>query len=111
MSRIRNIPSTEWRKDREAWGGAKCNLYVIQEGAGGNIKVGIAGHPVRRLLSLQCGNPRRLYLRAVYAGDPAATRFAERFALRSFKSRREWLKADLGEVIKLLDLIAGHDST
>lgn len=40
-------------------------VYFIQEEAGGPVKVGKATDPYHRLVSLQCGNPRRLIVRRV----------------------------------------------
>jgi len=42
------------------------NLYIIQQGASGPVKVGVAQDPERRLAELQCGNPAKLRLIRIY---------------------------------------------
>lgn len=70
MSRIRTIKPEAWKLDREVWDHAKSHLYIIQE-HDGPIKIGVAGHPIRRLSGLQSGNSRKLNLISVYAGAAA----------------------------------------
>lgn len=45
------------------------HLYVIQEGVDGPVKVGVAANAASRRVDLQAGNPRPLFLRAVFAGN------------------------------------------
>ncbi len=104
------VPSDAWLKDNQAWSAGKSLLYVIQEGESGPLKVGVAGHPVRRLASLQCGNHRKLHLRAVFRGaclgDAAAV---EKQALESFKSHRllgEWMNVPASTLLAFLRLFA-----
>lgn len=101
---IKRLEVSEWRKDGEAWGRARTNLYVVQEGDDGPLKVGVAGHPVRRLMMLQTGNHRKLYLRAVYEGHESKCVAVERYILAYFESiGGEWFLADLNDVIKVID--------
>lgn len=66
MSSIRSIHPHLWPvKQRGDW----RHIYVVQEGDGGPIKVGIAANAFWRLFDLQTGNWRKLNLRAVYVGD------------------------------------------
>jgi hypothetical protein len=103
LSRIRSIHRNFWRAVNEPWDGARTNLYLVQEGDGGPIKVGIAGHPFRRLSDLQCGNYRRLHMRAIYGGPPGACAQVERYLLKYFGSvGGEWLQAELDDVLKVL---------
>lgn len=104
MSRIRSVHPEQWRKDSEAWGSARSNLYVIQEGDNGVLKVGIAGHPVRRLMMLQTGNYRRLHLRAVFEGTDRSCMAVEAYLLRYFdRAGGEWFFADLSEVLRVIE--------
>jgi|SRR5687768_2950171 len=85
-------------------------LYVIQEGDDCWFKIGIAGHPVRRLSSLQAGNRRLLRLVAAYAGTDAECCFFEKVALRYFKASAgsEWVCAtDLSQITDYLDSFCG----
>lgn len=102
MGRIRTIKPESWKRDCEVWGHGKGNLYVVQEGRAGPVKVGIAGHPVRRFAKLQCGNPRALYLRAVFEGEPSDCAEIEKAAHRFFAGRAirgEWLRVALPDVL------------
>jgi T5orf172 domain len=77
-------------------------MYIAQEGRAACIKVGIAEHRLRRLSMLQCGNPRQLYLRAVFCGDRQACMDSERRIQKAFRYKRvrgEWLAVDLSEII------------
>jgi hypothetical protein len=103
MNRIKAVHSNFWRTVEEPWGGARTNLYLVQEGADGPIKVGIAGHPFRRLSGLQGGNYRRLHMRAIYEGPPGACAQVERYLLKYFGTvGGEWLRAELDDVLKVL---------
>jgi hypothetical protein len=100
MSRIRTIKPEFWRKIGEPWEWG-CSLYVAQEDDS-YVKVGISEHPVRRLSMLQCGNPRKLHLRAVFCGDRAACREIEKSVAEFFKEqlvRGEWLTVRLADVV------------
>jgi hypothetical protein len=102
MARIRSIKPEFWRTNQDAWTHARSALYIIQEKKRGPLKVGIAGHPIRRLSMLQCGNPRKLHLRAVYEGTDEACMFVERWLLEQFEGSRiigEWIHADLDDVL------------
>ncbi len=107
--KLLSLKKEAWRKQSEAWGHARCNLYVIEE-EGGPIKVGIAGHPARRLSMLQCGNHRRIHLRAVYCGTAQSCREVERYLLRYFQSAGgEWLYAELDDVLRVINAFCGED--
>lgn len=110
MADIRIVPQDRWRKVEEPWGDARCNLYLVQEGKDGPIKVGIAGHPFRRLSGLQSGNYRRLHMRAIYEGPPGACARVERYLLKYFGTMGgEWLRAELDEVLKVLAAFEGAE--
>lgn len=106
MSRIRTIKPEFWKGHQESWGGARSKLYIIQEETTELIKIGIAGHPSRRLVTLQCGNSRRLHLRAVYEGPPDVCMAVEKFILKHFHSWRigggEWMRRSVEQVTHLL---------
>jgi hypothetical protein len=107
MARIRSIKPEFWKKEQEAWGFARENLYLVREGEDGALKIGIAGHPVRRLASLQCGNHRKLNLVAVYSGSAAACMAVERYVLRHFgPTSGEWFWADIDDVLKFIGVFA-----
>lgn len=110
MARIRTIEPTDWKNQNEPWGGARCNIYVIQEGDGGAIKVGVAGHPARRMSALQSGNPRPLFLRAVFSGGPRDCCDVEEYVHRHFTARAlgEWFYADLSKVTRVLQTFEGE---
>lgn len=79
-----------------------CCLYVLEECRGNYFKIGIAGHPVRRLSSLQCGNPRRLEIVAAYRGSRAHCKEIEAIALRFFRAAAgsEWFRSETLTEIK-----------
>lgn len=67
-------------------------IYFIQQGEVGPIKIGVADSPDRRLGWLQCGNPQKLYLRAILVGGMPEERILhDRFA--SGHIRGEWFAA------------------
>lgn len=110
MARIRSIHQKFWKPENQAWGTARAHLYVIQEGDNGPLKIGIAGHPNRRLGMLQSGNYRRLYLRAVYEGTDTACKQIEHYAHRAFeRAGGEWFYADLEDVVKFLSIFDDGD--
>jgi hypothetical protein len=103
MSRIRTIKPEFWRRNGEVWD-LGCSLYVVQEDDS-YIKVGISEHPIRRLSTLQCGNSRKLHLRAVFCGDRPACRDMEKCVSKYFKDnlvRGEWLTARLSDVVTFI---------
>lgn len=66
---LQPIEACAWSRVNHVWAHpAESNLYLIQEGESGPVKVGVANHPMRRLSALQGGNPRPLRLVAVWAG-------------------------------------------
>lgn len=101
MARIRAVNKPDWGIQQDAWLFG-CALYVVQEDQCGPLRVGIAEHPLRRLSTLQCGNPRVLSLRAIYCGSRADCRRIER-AITDIWShtalRGSWLDAELGKVL------------
>lgn len=106
MSRIRTIKPEDWKNQNQAWNHGRANIYLVQEGDEDLIKVGIAGHPLRRLSALQAGNWRRLHLRRVYSAAPSLCVHIERHVLRYFAKRRvsgEWLRCGLVEVADFVD--------
>lgn len=101
MARIRSIDAHLWKPENDPWGFARTNLYLIQEGKRGAVKVGIAGHPMRRLGTLQCGNPRQLHLRCVFEGEPndcVAIEVATKKFFQTRSVRGEWIRAPIEEM-------------
>ena len=101
MARIRTIKPDLWVNSNAAWPHG-CSLYVIEEQRPGPIKVGIAEHPIRRLSTLQCGNPRQLHLRAVYSGKREDCRWVEGAILFRFAGsvlRGEWIAEPLTDIL------------
>lgn len=100
MARIRTVSPRNWKSVHEPWGFARTHLYLIQEGKTGPVKIGIAGHPYRRLAMLQSGNSRRLHLRFVFEGDMETCVDIEK-AVQSFFSKKrlhgEWFKCSVEE--------------
>jgi hypothetical protein len=83
-----------------------CCLYVIQEADSPHFKIGIAGHPARRISSLQGGNRQKLSIVAAYTGSRADCLYVERVALKFFKAspQSEWVWVDgLAEITEFLD--------
>lgn len=109
MGGLKHVPKPTWTRIDEGWPtgawGGKCNVYVVQEESDGPFKVGIAGHPIRRLSTLQCGNYRRLHLIAVYAGTPSVCADTEKRCLRFFGAPKgsEWFYADRDRLMSFLD--------
>ena len=60
---LRAIPEDEWPVRRSS---TAMHVYIIQEGDGGPVKIGIARNAFWRITDLQCGNFRRLHIRAVF---------------------------------------------
>ncbi len=108
MARIRTIKPEFWAKNCEVWLHGYC-LYVIQEVDSGLLKIGVAAHPIRRLSMLQCGNPRVLALREIYAGDRVECRRVERCLHQKFAGenlRGEWFRSALSCVLVALEEMA-----
>lgn len=105
MARIRKIDVGDLPISQQAqrW---DCCLYVIQEADDSHFKIGIAGHPVRRLSSLQAGNRRRLSIVAVYEGTKTNCLYVEKVALKFFRASpgSEWVWTEcLPEITEFLD--------
>lgn len=89
-------------------------LYIIQEEATTYFKVGIAGHPLRRLSALQGGNRRKLFIRAAYHGSSNDCAYCERAVLRYFKAqpKSEWFSAEyIDDVTQFLDSFCEEEPT
>ncbi len=92
---MRRLHESEWPvQDATAW---LRHVYVIQEGDDGPVKVGRAANAFWRRSELQCGNPRKLHVRAVFLvgrSRAAAIEAAvhERFA--GEKLTGEWLSIE-----------------
>lgn len=101
MARLSVINPRNWRTVQQPWGDARSRIYVVQEGEKGPFKIGIAGHPRRRLEALQCGNPRLLRLRLVFEGDIDSCVDVEKAAHAFFARKRvlgEWFKCSIEEI-------------
>lgn len=108
---IRAVEPSSWPKDNEIapW---KCSIYVLRELGYKNFKIGIARHPVRRLSTLQCGNPRKLEIICVYEGSRSTCKEVERIARQFFKIRKgtEWFFEDDHErIIEFLNSFASAE--
>jgi hypothetical protein len=105
MTRLKKIDVGALPGQQEAqWAG--CILYVVEEAGTGHFKIGIAGHPRRRLSGLQCGNFRKLNIVAAYQGARSCCREVELIALRFFRAApgSEWVWVDsLAEITEFLD--------
>lgn len=104
MSRIRSIHPDAWPvKQRGNW----RHIYVVQEGDGGPIKVGIAANAFWRLCDLQIGNWRQLHLRAVYVGDSKNEVFfleqRVHAALNQYSIGGEWFHCRLEVAIEIIE--------
>jgi hypothetical protein len=87
-------------------------VYVMQEAKHEwKFKLGIAGHPLRRLSGLRGGNFRPLRIVAAYRGSDADCAFVERVALKFFKAPAgtEWVDAKLSDITEFLDAFMGED--
>lgn len=74
-------------------------VYFIQQGSNGPVKIGYtqdAKRLQRRLVSLQCGNPERLYVRAILenAGPASEERIHRTFGRH--RLRGEWFTCHKG---------------
>lgn len=95
MYDIKRVDVAELAKQNEVTK-ASCYIYVVSEAGTNYYKIGIAGHPTRRLSTLQCGNNRRLELFAVYEGSRGDCARIEGAALRFFDAPKgsEWVYVD-----------------
>lgn len=82
-------------------------LYVLQEGYSRNFKIGHAGHPRRRLSSLQGGNPQKLRIVACYAASEPDCRWLELEALVVLGAGpgSEWVKTTLAVIIARIAIL------
>lgn len=71
------------------------NVYLIQSGDNGPVKIGVANSPSQRLAQLQTGNPEKLNLIMVIkgAGIDYEQRLHERF--REYHIRDEWFTPEV----------------
>lgn len=112
MARIRNIAIADLPAIQEP-ALENCYLYVIQEENSSYFKIGIAGHPGRRLSALRSGNRRKLSLVAAYAGYRSDCLYVERVALRFFSAApgSEWVVAeDVDAIIAFLNAHCGEEA-
>lgn len=84
-------------------------VYVIGEETDGPIKIGVAKDPVKRLRSMQTGNPRRLRVEHVLLGRTDLEKLLhemwEPFAIKSLRNRgkvdaapgTEWFRPEVRE--------------
>jgi hypothetical protein len=81
-------------------------IYFIQEEFGGNIKIGVANDPEKRLANLQSANPKRLKI----VGRFEAGKLAERLRHKMFGEFRlegEWFSPEESLTSYILDLLEG----
>lgn len=105
MARVRRIDLSELPAVQETQREA-CSLYVIQEATESHFKIGVAGHPARRLSDLQAGNRRRLSIVAAYVGTRSNCLYVEKIALKFFRAPpgSEWVYVEgLPEISEFLD--------
>lgn len=105
MAALRRIGPDQWGRNKDVWGKG-CSVYIVEEQHPGPVKVGIAEHPIRRLSTLQCGNPRPLFLRAVYCGTRADCRWVEgaiHFRFSGSLLRGEWLSESVATIEAEID--------
>lgn len=76
-------------------------VYFVQEEDGGAVKIGRAFDPVKRLAQLQCGNPRRLKIRALLLGSPELEKGLHRL-WRAAAVGGEWFGAGCEQAILTL---------
>ncbi len=95
MVQLKKVPVSELARQNDITRAA-CYLYVISEIGTGYYKIGIAGHPARRLSGLQCGNHRHLEIVLSYEGSRASCARVEAAALRFFRARAgsEWVNPE-----------------
>jgi hypothetical protein len=100
MADLVYLKPSEWVGQSVAWPHG-CALYLIEEQHPGPIKVGIAGHPVRRWSALQCGNPRTLHLRHIWVSSRKDCQLVEgaiKFRFAGSILRGEWIAEALATV-------------
>ena len=110
MPRIRSIkPQTLPTVQEPAF--FECCLYLICESDGHLTKVGIAKHVHRRLMALQCGNPRPLSIAACYEGSRKDCLEVERAVLKRFVAnveRSEWLRTNPANIKQFIAEVANE---
>lgn len=100
MARIRSIDVSALPNQNEVTDG--CCVYLIQEGDGGPVKIGVANHAARRLSMHQTGNPRPLRFVAAVGAARQDCIAIERAALLAFRDRLirgEWFEASARDEI------------
>lgn len=108
MARIRPFPETSWVSQNSLWPTRECCLYLIEE-VGGPTKIGVAGHPFRRLSCLQGGNPRWLAIKAIFIGERDDCLVIESGVLKRLAHlvvRGEWIDLPWERVIEQIQIIA-----
>lgn len=107
MARIRSVHPAEWDALARMSSYNRTDLYLIQEGSIGPVKVGIARNVFLRMSDLQAGNHRRLALRSLWVAEERALAvIAEAAVLQRFAGARilgEWLDASPAEVSDFID--------
>lgn len=112
MRRLSAIDKSLWARVQDVWP-HECALYVVEEQRPGPVKVGIANHPMRRLSSLQNGNPRQLFLRAVFCGPREDCKWVEgavHFRFAGSCLRGEWLAEPLDAILQEISDLCGATS-
>lgn len=106
MSYIRKLVEAEWPSP-SGGSGPYRHLYVIQEGNGGPVKIGIAANASCRRVELQAGNPRAIHLRAIFvSADKNRVRTIERELHAHFAFARivnEWFDVTPEAAITLIE--------
>ncbi len=106
MSAVQRLPETKW-PSASAGAGPHRHLYIIQEGDSGPIKIGVAANAGCRRTGLQAGNPRPIFLRAVFTGtDKRLIGGIERRVHAHFADRRvvlEWFAVEPQEAIAFIE--------
>jgi len=78
------------------------NVYFIQSGKNGSIKIGEAQNTKERLKQLQIGNPEKLYLIGIIKNVPRIMEKEIQAKFRKYHLRFEWYKAEIKEDIKAM---------
>lgn len=106
MARIRTISDEVWPDYRNGRAQSGYHVYVVQETADddGALKIGISSNAFWRLSAIRCGNPRTLYMRAVFLVDDRTTALMiEGEVLRRLRDDAlvgEWVSTPLSVVIE-----------
>lgn len=107
MARIRTIKSFDLSRlptVNEVWP-FDSGIYILREN-GGHAKVGLCTHPMRRLSTLQCGNPRQLFFDAIFLGPRPDCRYIELATFQEFRDRivrGEWIDAASQDILRFWD--------